>query len=59
MTTTDGKITYQITLVPAADCRQDEAERGLKWILKRAKRQFGLRCVKVERVGGDDQPPSN
>lgn len=44
----DDRPTYRITLTPTADCRQNEAERGLRWILKRAKRQYGLRCVKIE-----------
>lgn len=42
---------------PVADCREDEAIRGLRWLLKRLLRQYGLRCVEIRKEsdeGGSD-----
>jgi hypothetical protein len=45
---------YVITVRPEANCREDEAIRGLRWLLKRLLRQYGLRCIELEKREKDD-----
>ena len=42
--------TYQISVRPEPDCTEAEVTRGLKWLLKRAFRQYGLKCVEITVV---------
>ena len=40
--------TYQITLTTLPNCREEKQIRGLRWLLKRVLRDYGLRCVRID-----------
>jgi hypothetical protein len=49
----ERKHRYTITVEPVSDCREDEAIRGLRWLLKRLLRQYGLKCVEIRKETND------
>jgi hypothetical protein len=46
---TKKRSEYVITVRPEYNCREDEAIRGIRWLLKRLLRQYGLRCIGLDR----------
>lgn len=51
---TKKRSEYVITVRPEYNCREDEAIRGLRWLLKRLLRQYGLRCIGLDRKDAND-----
>ena len=53
----ERKHRYTITVEPVADCREAEAIRGLRWLLKQLLRQYGLKCVLIrkEETNGNEE----
>lgn len=47
------RTTYTIVIRPEADCREEEAIRGLRWVLKLLLRRYGLRCISVSESGSE------
>ena len=51
---TKDRPTYTITLRPEAGAAEEETLRGIRWLLKRAKRNYHLECVGLGYSNGDD-----
>jgi hypothetical protein len=51
----ERKHRYTITIEPVAGCREDEAIRGLRWLLKQLLRQYGLKCVLIRKEELDEK----
>lgn len=49
------RFTYFIALKPMSDCSHGEVMRGLRWLLKRSFRQYGLKCIEIKVIDGKDQ----
>ena len=45
---TGERTRYRIELRADLDCDESEQLRALRWLLKRAGRQYGLKCVLIE-----------
>lgn len=46
---------YRLLIEPVSDCREPEAIRGLRWLLKRMLRQYGLKCVEITTERMEDE----